>query len=227
VKAIILEIDSPGGEVTASDVIYKALLDFKKAQKGRKVVALFGDIAASGAFYIAMAADYIIVQPTTITGSIGVLISTVNVKGLVDMLGIKDVTIKSGVNKDMLNPLNDISPAQMALVQTVVDEMYARFVMLVSEGRHIPEADVRIIADGRIMTAKQALEAKLVDGEGYWDDAVEKTAELLSVDSVKIFKYEHHVSLLDLLTAESRSKAFTFQGLLQPNPPRMMYLWNP
>lgn len=227
VKAIILEVDSPGGEVTASDVIYKALLDFKKAQKGRKVVALFGDVAASGAYYISMAADYIVVQPTTITGSIGVLMSTMNFKGLGDMLGVKDVTIKSGVNKDLLNPLREVTPEQLALVQGVVDDMYARFVRLVSEGRHLPIDQVKGIADGRILTARQAIDAKLVDSEGYWEDAVKKTEELLDVESVKIYKYEQQSSLLDLLMAQSRTTTGPFQGLLQPKSPRLMYLWNP
>jgi protease-4 len=229
VMAIILEIDSPGGEVTASDVIYKALLDFKKARKGRKVVALFGDVAASGAFYIAMAADYIVVQPTTITGSIGVLISTMNFKGLGDMLGVKDVTIKSGPNKDLLNPLREITPAEKALVQAVVDDIYVRFVKIVCEGRHLEEPAVKLIADGRILTAQQALDAKLVDEIGYWDDTVKKTAELLGEDEVKVFRYEHpRLSLLDMLTASATAdKAAPFKSLLEPKSPRLMYLWNP
>jgi protease-4 len=224
VMAIILEVDSPGGEVTASDVIYKALLDFKKAKKGRKVVALFGDVAASGAFYIAMAADYIVVQPTTITGSIGVLISTMNFKGLGDKLGVRDVTIKSGVNKDMLNPMKEISPEELAIIQGVVDDIYKRFVGIVAEARHLPEADVRVVADGRILTAQQALDAKLVDETGYWDDAVDKTADLLDVKSVKVFKYEQHVSLLDFLMMTKRGGPF--QSLLEPKSPRFMYLWD-
>ncbi len=226
VMAIILEVDSPGGEVTASDVIYKALLDFKKAKKGRKVVALFGDVAASGAYYIAMASDYILVQPTTITGSIGVLISTMNFKELGDMLGVKDVTIKSGVNKDMLNPLAEVSPAHLAIMQGVVDEVYGRFVTLVAEGRKLPEPTVRALADGRILTAKQAMEAQLVDGVGYWDDAVEKTAELVGVKTVKVFKYEQRRSLWDLLRASAGSR-LSLTELLEPKSPRLMYLWKP
>lgn len=232
VMAIILEVDSPGGEVTASDVIYKALLDFKKAKAGRKVVALFGDVAASGAYYIAMAADYILVQPTTVTGSIGVLISTVNFKELGDMFGVKDVTIKSGVNKDLLNPLSEVSPAHLAIMQGVVDEVYGRFVSLVVAGRKLPEAEVRAVADGRILTANQALAAKLVDGVGYWDDAVNKTAELVGVKTVKVFKYEQRESLWDLLRASASagsrlSLKGSVKGLLEPQSPRFMYLWKP
>lgn len=233
VMAIILEVDSPGGEVTASDVIYKALLDFKTAKKGRKVVALFGDVAASGAYYIAMAADYILVQPTTITGSIGVLISTMNYKELGDMLGVKDVTIKSGANKDLLNPLGVVSPVHLSIMQGVVDEIYGRFVSLVAEGRKLPEPTVRALADGRIMTAKQAMDAKLVDGVGYWDDAVKKTAELVGVKKIKVFKYEQRGSLWNLLRSASAGSRLSLagmnglSGLLQPPSPRLMYLWKP
>ena len=226
VMAIILEVDSPGGEVTASDIIYKALLEFKKAKEGRKVVALFGDVAASGAYYISMAADYIYVHPTTITGSIGVLISTMNYKGLGDKLGIQDVTIKSGTNKDLLNPLKEVSPEQLAIMQNVVNEIYARFVMLVAEGRHLPEETVRPLADGRILTAKQAIDAKLVDGVGYWDDAVKKTAELVGVKTVKVYKYESRASLWDILKASSASR-ISLKELVEPKPPKVMYLWNP
>jgi protease IV len=226
VMAIILEVDSPGGEVTASDVIYKALLDFKKARKGRKVVALFGDVAASGAYYISMAADYIIVHPTTITGSIGVLISTMNFKGLGDKLGIQDVTIKSGINKDLLNPLRETTPAELAIMQSVVDEVYARFVTLVAQGRHLPEPTVRALADGRVFTAKQALEAKLVDGNGYWNDAVKKTAELVGTKTLKVYRYEQRASFLDLLRM-SAGKRLNLKEILEPKPPSLMYLWSP
>ncbi len=226
VMAIILEVDSPGGEVTASDVVYKALLDFKKAQQGRKVVALFGDVAASGAYYIAMAADYIIVHPTTITGSIGVLISTMNFKGLGDKVGIQDVTIKSGANKDLLNPLREVSPEDRAIMQGVVDDVYARFVKLVAGGRRLQESQVRELADGRILTANQALDAKLVDAVGYWDDAVNKTAELVGEKQVKIFKYEQHTSLFDLLRMSARER-LGLKQLLEPQAPRLLYVWRP
>jgi len=226
VRAIILEVDSPGGEVTASDEVYKALLDFKKAQKGRMVVALFGDVAASGAYYIAMAADYIIAQPTTITGSIGVLISTLNLKGLGDQVGIRDVTIKSGVNKDLLNPLRETSSEELAIMQGVVDEVYGRFVTLVADGRRLQEPQVRELADGRILTAGQALDAKLVDAVGYWDDAVKKTAELVGKKRVKIFKYEQSSSLFDLLRLSTQDR-LGLKQLLDPQAPRLMYVWSP
>ena len=199
VKAIILVVDSPGGGITASDIIYNELKKFKKSDPTRKIVALFGDVAASGGYYVASAADYIIAHPTTITGSIGVLISTINLKGFGDKYGIKSVTITSGKNKDMLNPFKDLSEEQQQLLQTTIDEMYKRFVEIVAKGRRLPEDEVIKIADGRIMTATEALTNKLIDSIGYWDDAMSETCKLLKVESVKVIKYQEPFSFASLL----------------------------
>jgi len=226
VMAIILEVDSPGGEVTASDLIYKALLDFKQARPGRKVVALFENVAASGAFYIAMAADAIIAHPTTLTGSIGVLISALNAKALGDKIGVRDVTIKSGANKDLLNPLRDTTEEERALLQQVVDEMHDRFVSLVAKGRNLDESAVRPLADGRILTARQALAARFVDEIGYWDDAVRRTAQLVGAPEIKIFKYESRPGFFDLLRLSLRDR-LSLHSLMETRSPRFLAIWNP
>jgi len=224
VRAILLEVDSPGGEVTASDQIYRALIRFKEAKPGRKVVALLGDVAASGGYYVAVASDYIVAHPTTLTGSIGVLISTLNVKELADKLGIRDVTVKSGPNKDLLNPLKEVRESELALLQEAVDEMHARFIALVARGRRLTEEEVRAVGDGRIMTAQQALQARLVDQIGYWEDALAKTAELLGEPSVRVFRYESRLTWLERLLM-SRSGLALWQALTVPRLPRLMYLW--
>lgn len=201
VKAIILEVDSPGGGVTASDMIYKALLDFKAADTDRKIVALLGDIAASGGYYVTAAADYIIAQPTTITGSIGVIISKYNVKKLGDDYGVKLETIKSGRNKDILSPFVDLSEEQRVVLQEVVDEMYQRFVDLVAKGRPgVSKEDLQRLTDGRVFTSSKALECKLVDEIGYWNDAVAKTEDFLDVKEVKVVRYSEEFSLSDYLS---------------------------
>jgi protease IV len=200
IKAIILVVDSPGGGITASDIIYNELKKFKK-DPSRKIVALFGDVAASGGYYVASAADYIIAHPTTITGSIGVLISSLNFKGFGDKYGIKSVSITSGKNKDMLNPLKDLSEEQQKLLQFTVDEMYKRFVQVVAEGRTLPEDEVMKIADGRIFTATEALKNKLIDRIGYWDDAMSETCKLLKVEAVKVIRYEEHFTFSTFLDA--------------------------
>ena len=199
VKAIILAIDSPGGGITASDIIYNELKKFKKSDPSRKIVALFGDVAASGGYYVASASDYIIAHPTTITGSIGVLISSINLKGFGDKYGIKSVTITSGKNKDMLNPFKDLSDEQQKLLQLTIDEMYQRFVQIVAEGRRMPEDEVTKIADGRILTANEALKNKLIDKIGYWDDAMTETCKLLKVDSIKVIRYQEPFSFASFL----------------------------
>ncbi|MDA0323741.1 MAG: signal peptide peptidase SppA [Verrucomicrobia bacterium] len=223
VKALIIEIDSPGGGITASDLIYNELQKFKAYDPERKIVAIFGDVAASGGYYVAVAADYIVAHPTTITGSIGVLISTINVKELASRHGVKDVTIKSGANKDMLNPFGDLSEQQHEILQGMISEMHGRFVTLVAEGRDLPREAVEKVADGRILTVTQALDSGLVDEVGYWDNAVDAVARLLDVPSVKIFRYQEAFSLTSLLMSV-RDTSFSLDTLLHSRP-RMMYLW--
>jgi len=224
VEAIILEVDSGGGGITASDILYEALLGFRDAQAGRRIVAVFNDMAASGAYYVALAADHIVAHPTTITGSIGVLIESFNIRELGQKIGLKDVTIKSGANKDLLNPLGDLSDEQRRMLQGIVDELHGRFLQLVVERRGLPEEQVREIADGRIFTAGTALDLRLVDQIGYWEDAVDKTAELLKVQDIKVFRYEEHFSLAALLkAAQDWSPASAMLSRL--SQVRFLYLW--
>jgi protease IV len=197
VKAIILEINSGGGGITASDIIYKALHDFKKADESRRIVAIMGDVAASGAYYIALPADSILAHPTTVTGSIGVIMQSYNIKELAAKLGISDVTIKSGGNKDFFNPFQDVKPEQMAIMQRVISRMHDRFVTLVSENRGLSKDVVGELADGRVYLADEAVQNGLIDGIGYYQDAVAKTAELLGVDAVRVFRYEEQLTLAD------------------------------
>lgn len=223
VQALLLEIDSPGGGITASDVLYREVCNFKEAQEGRIVVALLGDIAASGGYYVALAADRIVAHPTTITGSIGVLMQSFNLSELTDKLGIKDVTIKSGANKDMLNPLREVSPAQLAMLQEVVDAMHTRFVRLVADHRELSEAQVRALADGRIFLADQAKESGLIDGIGYAADAEDQVAELLKDDDLRFIRYVEQPSLFDLFRAPSLLGAADVKRLLSRTETRLLY----
>ncbi|MGN0844214.1 MAG: signal peptide peptidase SppA [Kiritimatiellia bacterium] len=170
IRGLFLEIDSPGGEVTLSDIIWKAIQDFKAADEDRYVVALFQSQAASGAYYIATAADCIVAHPTTLTGSIGVILESINIKDLADRLGVKSVAITSGANKTILSPFETMTEEQKRILQRVVDADYSRFVSLVAKGRHLPEAKVRVLADGRVFGAKDALSEGLVDKLGYFSD---------------------------------------------------------
>lgn len=217
VEGLILDINSGGGGITDSDIIYKALLNFKAAQKGRVVVTIMGDVAASGAYYIALASDCILAHPTTLTGSIGVIMQSYNFKDLAAKLGVQDVTIKSGANKDMLNPFQDVKPEQREMLQKVITAMYDRFVTLVAENRKLPKEAVIPLADGRVFLADEAVQHRLIDGIGYGEDAQAKIAELLDVDDVKVYRYDEQVSLMDLFGHSGLGMNFNLGHLLQEN----------
>ncbi len=225
VKAIILEVDSGGGGITASDILYKALKDFKESREDRKVVAVFGDVAASGGYYVALAADYIIAHPTTITGSIGVLMQMLNVRGLGEKIGVKEVVVKSGPNKDLLNPFGgDLTIEQSLMLQGIIDNLHNRFKSLVSEGRKLPAEEVQRLADGSIFNADTALKCGLIDEIGYWENALAKTAELLGEDSVKVYRYEEEFKIADFF--KSMQTWNPVNSLLNKFPQtRMLYLW--
>lgn len=226
VQAIILDIDSGGGGITACDIIHDALLDFKKSDPDRRIISLLGDVAASGAYYIAAATDRIIARPTTVTGSIGVIMQSLNFQDLAVKLGIRDVTIKSGANKDLLNPLKELSPEQLSMLQGIVDSMHDRFVTIVSEGRNLPEADVREFADGRVMTADAALALSLLDTIGHWDAAVDATCELLDVEDIQVFRYETEFGLSSLLKIKHNANVMGSM-VRRLSGTRFLYLWQP
>ena len=225
VKAVILAIDSPGGGITASDVIYHRVRQLRES--GKKVVAFLGDLAASGGYYVACPAERIIASPTTVTGSIGVIIQTFNVEGLMTKLGLKDVTIKAGKEKDMLSPFRSLTLEERENIQTVVDELFVRFKEVVAENRHLNKEEIERIAGGKIYTAARALELGLVDELGYRDDAVKSALDLAGLKKARVIEYQRGLSLLDLFRGQmSRwSSPLDISQLFYPPPPRMMYLW--
>lgn len=187
VKAILLRIDSPGGEVTASDIIYH---EISKARVKKPVLVYMESVAASGGYYSAMGANYIMASDTTITGSIGVIMQTYNVQDLLGKIGVKALTFKSGKMKDVLSPVREVTPEEKAFIQALIDETYGKFVGIVARERRLDEAVLREnIADGRIFSGKQALNAKLIDGIGYFEDAVAKTRELGKSADAKVVRY--------------------------------------
>ena len=228
VEGLILEVNSGGGGITDSDVIYKALLDFEEAQEGRVIVTIMGDLAASGAYYISLASDFIYAHPTTLTGSIGVIMQSYNFKELAAKLGVQDVTIKSGANKDMLNPFQEVKPEQKALLQKVISAMHDRFVTLVAENRKLPKETVSPLADGRVFLADEALSHKLIDGIGYREDAQRKIAELLDTDEVKVFRYDEQVTLMDLFAQPRIGSHFDLGRFVREGltDARLMFRWS-
>lgn len=168
-KGIMLYIDSPGGTVYESDELYLKLMEYKEVT-GRPIWAYFASEACSGGYYIAMAADQIYANRNCWTGSIGVIVSLMNCKELYDNLGIKEIDITSGANKAMGSAALDLTEEQYGILQSLVDEAYDQFVDIVKDGRKMDEAKVRELADGRIYSAKQALEVNLIDAIGDYEE---------------------------------------------------------
>lgn len=225
VRAIIFEVDSPGGGVTPSDEIYSALMGFRDSREDRVVTVFIRDMAASGGYYASVAGDWLLAEPTAIVGSIGVILQTLNFKSLSEKIGVRDVTVKSGPNKDLLNPFSDVSPEQLMFLQEMIDNNYHRFVSLVQESRSLDDEKMKTLADGRIFSADQALEEGLIDQVGYWDDIVAKTAELLEVSAVKVIRYERPADFFSWLASARLNLAPS--ALLQHERPRLNYLWQP
>lgn len=195
VKAIIIEVNSPGGGVTASDAIYESIKGFKK--RSRKPVVIFmQSIAASGGYYISAPADYIVAMPTTITGSIGVIAHTYNMKKLYEeKLGIKEEVYVSGANKDLLSATRDRTEEDRKLINKMITQMFDRFKGIVISHRksHGLQVDNPDIFDGRTFIGDEALELGLVDEVGYFEDAVRKAKTLASVGDARIIRYKKNI----------------------------------
>lgn len=177
VKAILLKINSPGGSVTASDIIYHELEAYKK-RTGNKVVVCMMDVAASGGYYVALPADSIIAHPTTVTGSVGVIMMRPKFVGLMDKLGLKVEVTKSGKNKDMGSPFRQGTQEEDQLFQGITDGLYKKFAALVVKHRSIDEAGMIEIASARVMLADEALKLNMIDKVGYINDAIAETRKL-------------------------------------------------
>lgn len=195
VKAVVLRINSPGGTVTGSDSLYREVRGFRE-RTGKPVVVSMGEIATSGGYYLAMAGDEVIAEPTTITGSIGVLIMTVNVSKGLNSIGVVARTVKSGVNKDLANPLEPMRDGQYAVLQGLVDEYYARFRGLVVERRTraglerpLEMSRLEELTDGRVVSGAAAEAAGLVDGVGGVRDAFERARKLAGLSGARLVKY--------------------------------------
>jgi len=193
VKAVVLEIDSPGGEVTASDEIYSAVV---KTRTRKPVVVYMDSLAASGGYYVSCGGRFLMANETTITGSIGVIIQTLNYEQLFNKIGLASVVFKSGKFKDMLNGARPITPEERELVQNFIMKTYDKFLGIVAKERNLPAELLRnTIADGRILSGKEALDDKLIDGVGELDDAFAKAKELAKAPDAKVVKYGPPFSL--------------------------------
>jgi protease IV len=180
VKAILLRINSPGGTAAASQSVYHELMRVRK-ETDIKIVASLGDVAASGGYYIASAANHIVANPSTLTGSIGVVIQTQNISGLLEKFGVQSGTVQSGQFKDILSPFRSTTVDERQILQGIVTDSYEQFLASIVEGRGIALAELRKLADGRIYTGSQAKAFKLVDSLGNYQDAVKQTVKMAAL----------------------------------------------
>lgn len=216
IRAIVLAIDSPGGEVTASDILYNAVV---RAREKKPVVVSMGSMAASGGYYIACGGSWLIANETTFTGSIGVIIQTFRYDELLGKIGVAPLTFKSGEFKDMLSGTREMTDAERAYVQQLVMETYGKFVGIVARERQLDEATLRTgVADGRVVTGKEALAQKLVNQNGEIEDAYAKARELANAPDAAIVSYESRFRLSRLFRLfSSESKAGKVEVSLTPH----------
>jgi protease-4 len=200
VAGVVLAVNSPGGGVTASDEMHQSILDFKRAS-GKPVVVSMGDTAASGGYYISTAADRIVANETTLTGSLGVILTLTDFSELADRYGVEQEVIKSGEFKDMGSSFRDLTPEEREILQSIVDESYDEFVSVIVEGRGLPEERVREIADGRVYSAEQAKELGLVDSFGGLDEAAEVSRDLANIEQATVVRYVERPTFFETLMA--------------------------
>ncbi|MBI3635732.1 MAG: signal peptide peptidase SppA [Candidatus Rokubacteria bacterium] len=231
VRALVLRINSPGGTVTASDIVYREILGFKQTKKV-PVVAVMLDVAASGGYYIALAADTIVAHPTTVTGSIGTIMISVNAEGLMQKIGVATMTIKSAEHKDMGSPFRAPTPEERAIFQSVIDDLQRQFVAKVVEHRRLAADVAATLADGRIYTAGQALASRLVDRIGYMPDALAVARQAAGLTDAKVIVYHRAHEYRATYYARADTPAPGMEALgplaaLGATGPRFLYLWWP
>jgi protease IV len=225
VRGVILRIDSPGGAVAPAQEIYSEILKLRANHKA--VYASMGTVAASGGYYIACAADYVLANPGTLTGSISAVMALNNIEELTKKVGVKPNIIKSGKFKDLGSPLRAMTSEEHILLQNVVNDVHKQFVQAIAKGRGLPLSEINRIADGRIMTGQQALKLNLIDEVG----GLEKTIDLLAkkigvVGKPKVIEQKEKIPFLNWLLQGRLSNRLAETFIPSPQP-RLQYLWFP
>ncbi len=232
VRAVVVRINSVGGTVTASDIIFRELVLFRQ-RVPVPLVAVLMDVAASGGYYVALAADTIVAHPTTVTGSIGTIMVSLNAEGLLQKIGVAPVTIKSGERKDMGSPFRTLTPEERQIFQGVIDELHQQFVAKLVERRRLAPDVARRLADGRIYTAEQALTHRLVDHIGYMPDALALARRAAGVEEARVIVYRRPREYRATYYARSEATVGGLEASLSQLAgftglgPRFLYLWWP
>jgi protease-4 len=235
VQSLVLRINTPGGTVTASDVLYHELRLFKQKKK-IPIIASIMDVGASGGYYVAMGTDKIVAHPSSVTGSLGVIMLTMNTNGLLEKIGVHANAITSGPKKDMGSPFRAMTDEERAIFQSVINGFYERFLTVIKEGRRNLTADeIRKLADGRIYSGEQAKAVGLVDSIGYLDDAIELAKKEAGLTDARIVVYqqpgEYRHNIYSRFLGEEGSgnflANFDLMALVRSGTPQFMYLWMP
>jgi protease-4 len=235
VKAVVLRLNSPGGTVAATDMMYHKLRQFKK-ESGKPVVACMLDVAASGAYYLACGCDGIVAQPSSITGSIGTILQTMSFAGTMDKLGIKSVAIKSGQLKDLGSPLHDLSDEEREVLSGIIMHFYGQFVEAVDRGRDgLSKEGVVELADGRVFTAKEALSKGLIDRIGYPSEAVKWAKQMAGIEKARVVIYHRPAAYKpNIYSSEAYGRSAVgalvnveLPDLLTSHGTQFLYLWQP
>ena len=228
VKALLVKIDSPGGSVSASDMVFHQLKEYRD-KTGRPIVACLMGLAASGGYYSALAGDRILALPTATVGSIGVISLKLDLAGLMERYGVRTETIKSGEHKDMWSLFRPATEAEQALMQSLVDDFFQRFKSLVRKRRPAMTSEqLKTVADGRIMSAPKALEMGLIDGLAYPEEAFEAAKKLAGVEKARLVAYHRPGARRSNIYAGTGTPRVPRSALDLPSPgPRLMYLWLP
>ena len=219
IKALVLRINSPGGTVSASDMMHHELMLYKQ-EHHVPVVACLMSLATSGGYYLAQAADTIVANPAGITGSIGVLAMKLNFKGLMNKVGVQGEMVKSGKWKDFWSPFRPSTPQEKQMMQEIINSYYRGFVDVVCQGRKMDLKEVKRVADGRIYTASQAKDLGLVDSLGYLDDAVKIAEEKAGLEHAKVVRYHRPGSYRPNIYSQ-------FPDFSWAVTPQFLYLWWP
>jgi protease-4 len=212
VKAVVLRVNSPGGTVTASDLMYEIVSDFRE-KTHKPVVVSTQETTASGGYYLSCAADKIVVHPTSVVGSIGVIFSTFEVERMMDKIGVRNEAIKSGPLKDMGSPFKALRPDEREVMQGMVNDYYARFVEIVKTRRNITDPDrVKQVTDGRVFTGIRAVELGLADQAGSLNDALDVARELANAKGAKAVIFKRPYGYGGSIYAETQMAPPTAEG---------------
>ena len=238
VKGIVLRINSPGGTVTASDILHHEILEFKKTHK-IPVVACIMDLGTSGGYYLAAASDQIVAHPSAVTGSLGVIMLTINGSGLMEKIGLEAHAITSGQHKDMGSPFRKMTTQDRAIFQSIIESFYQQFLEIIEQGRpQLTKEKIRQLADGRIYSASQAKKAGLIDKIGYLDDAIAIAKQEAGMPEAKVIMYQrtggYHPNIYSQWGGTSGNTRFIIPKLdplslasVLGSTPVFMYMWLP